>query len=118
MPDFFPESDKILPLTENDFKNDGTLNNLGINTNSVCVLFFAPWCHHCKSFKPTFIQVAETLFRNKDQVIFASYNCSENKMDKIKFINGFPTIVLFKDNYIKRFDGSRTKDEIIKFVLS
>ena len=88
------------------------------NNNDIMVLFYAPWCNHCKEFIPIYEKVAKKL-KNNNKLIMTKIDGSANEVENIP-ITGFPTILFFpgnkkKDNPI-HYKGKRTTEEIIKFI--
>ena len=59
------------------------------------VLFYAPWCGHCKRFMPTFDKFKKSYSGKADVV---AVNCDENKeIAKKHNIQGFPTIRYYQN---------------------
>ena len=81
------------------------------------VLFYAPWCGHCKAFSPEYEKAAKALkgiFKigaidaDKERSIGGKYN-----------IQGFPTVKFFgihKDKPVD-YDKARTADAVINFMF-
>lgn len=121
MTDFFPDSNKIIPLFNNDFDKD-TLRykgELDLSNKRVCILFFAPWCGHCKMFKQKYSKLAELLYDLRTDIVFASFDCDFNKskITQLLGIRGFPTIILFENgNMTKTYIGDRSIESLINFV--
>ncbi|KAK7201185.1 protein disulfide isomerase [Novymonas esmeraldas] len=66
-------------------------------SKSVLVMFYAPWCGHCKSLKPVYNQLAK-VFANDKHVVIAMIDAddSANKRIATKYdISGFPTLYFF-----------------------
>jgi len=80
------------------------------------VMFYAPWCGHCKKLHPTWDKLAKK-YKNSKDVIIAKIDSTENEIKGIK-IKGFPTIKLFLHdvNQVKDYDGKRTLDGFVKFI--
>jgi protein disulfide-isomerase-like protein len=81
------------------------------------VMYYAPWCGHCKSFKPTLEQFATHV---KDtNIIVAKIDMTENEAEGTS-IKGYPTIYWYpKDPKAERikFDDNRSLDGVKQFVL-
>ena len=84
-----------------------------IKTNRlVLVMFYAPWCGHCKEVMPIFNEVDKIL--NDDPSLtqipikLVKVNVSNNTALGEKYnIFRFPTLMFFRDNfYIYPFEGS------------
>lgn len=81
------------------------------------VMFYAPWCAHCKRLEPIWAHVAQALYNSNIRV--GRIDCTKyTSMSSTFSISGFPTIMFLKGD-IKEFtfQGDRTKDEIINFAL-
>ena len=80
-------------------------------TNNVVVYYFnAEWCGHCKQFKPIWNEFCNSL-TPADNIITKSLNCDTDKELCSKFnIEGYPTIIIDKNNEIINYSGPRTVD--------
>jgi protein disulfide-isomerase-like protein len=97
------------------FDND---NN---NTRPSLVMFYAPWCGHCKTLKPKW----EELMADSDAQSLASISkvdCDANKDMAQKYgISGFPTIKFFPRgmsdiNSAIEYQGDRSIDGFKNFI--
>ncbi|KAF5303971.1 hypothetical protein FQA39_LY01756 [Lamprigera yunnana] len=80
------------------------------------VMFYAPWCGHCKRLEPIWGHIAQTLYKTNIRV--ARMDCTRfTGFAKELGISGFPTIKFFKEEEIFTFNGDRTKNEIINFAV-
>lgn len=82
-------------------------------------LFFAPWCGHCKAFKPTWESLKTGTF--KSNVELQGYNCEDegnfSREKEVYDIRGFPTLILQgPDGSAAKFNGRRSLPEIVKWV--
>ena len=78
------------------------------------VLFYAPWCPHCKSMMGDWEKLRNRV-GNKVEVV--KVNCDEQpEMAEKHDVKGFPTIILFKDGRKIHFEGSRNLENFTKFV--
>ncbi|VDP04429.1 unnamed protein product, partial [Soboliphyme baturini] len=83
------------------------------------VMFYAPWCGHCKAAKPEFIAAAQS-FSGESRVVFGAVDCTvENNLCSAYHVQGFPTIIFF--SYLKLqipYNGQRAATDFIGFIKS
>ena len=109
------------------FNSEST--NLTPKSGEVIVaLFYAPWCGHCKTFKPEFETAMGELDGKKatkdkikgKTVRFAKIDCDkeENKPLAKKYnIGGYPTVKIISDNGAAiEYDGERSSDGMRKYL--
>ncbi|MCW8996114.1 MAG: thioredoxin TrxC [Psychromonas sp.] len=92
---------------------EGTEANLApLLSGSVPVVvdFWAPWCNPCRSFSPTFKEVAK---QRNGKVRFVKVNTEENKMIAAKYqIRSIPTIMVFKNaQRVDMINGALSKKQ-------
>ncbi|OQV17549.1 Protein disulfide-isomerase A5 [Hypsibius exemplaris] len=81
------------------------------------VMFYAPWCGHCKMMKPEYSGAATEL--KKEAVLAAmDVNKPHNSQIREQFkISGFPTLYYFEGGVYKYpYGGGRTKKDIIQWM--
>lgn len=79
-------------------------------------LYKASWCGHCQNFEPTWKQLIENP-EYKGKINFITMDSELNKKEiKEKNIEGFPTIILEKNNKEIEYNGSREKDDLHTFI--
>lgn len=79
------------------------------------IMFYAPWCAHCKRTEPIWGHVAQSL---------SNTNVRVGRIDVSRFtavgqhfkINSYPTIMFIKGHQEYIYNGDRTKDELIPFA--
>lgn len=76
------------------------------------VLFFAPWCGHCKSVVPIWDQ----LMRKYKNVV--KVDCDADKqVAQQESIQGFPTIRAYVNNNFVEYQGDRSPQSLEAFVM-
>ena len=87
-------------------------------------MFYVDWCPHCKTAKPVWNDIKteyEGTVINGYKVSFVEYNCTKETqetqalMDKYK-IEGFPSIILIKDNQVIDYDAKPSKATMVQFL--
>ncbi|CAK8684748.1 unnamed protein product [Clavelina lepadiformis] len=80
-------------------------------------MFYAPWCGHCKSMEPTWLEVGAELSRKKSDVSVARLDATKYSKIASHFgIRGFPTIMFFKNGQKLEYNSARNKHSIMSFV--
>ena len=91
------------------------------NKKDVMLLFYAPWCTHCKELAPKYEEVAKKLKSQNPQLLIAKIDGSQNEVESIA-ITGFPTIMFFPGNKKNQnpieYKGKRTTEDIISFIIN
>ncbi|KAF5293841.1 hypothetical protein FQR65_LT10979 [Abscondita terminalis] len=106
------EKSNVVHLDESNFKT------FLKKKKHVLVMFYAPWCGHCKKAKPEFVKAAE-LFKDDPKIEFAAVDCTVHQsLCVANSVNGYPTIKYFSyySKSVKNYSGPRTSEEFIKFM--
>ncbi|KAF8564118.1 hypothetical protein P879_11900 [Paragonimus westermani] len=90
-----------------------------IEKPNTLVMFYAPWCGHCKKLKPSFIAAGKRLAAMTDNIALALVDCTAQEGICGEFgVKGYPTIKLFKDGkHVHDFDGARDEEGIVNYML-
>ena len=81
------------------------------------VLFYAMWCPHCKALMPEWNKLEKQM--QGSNVDVKKVDCEKNPEEaKKNNVDGFPTILLFKDGKSVPYEGDRTADAIKDFISS
>ena len=89
------------------------------NDNDVLLVFYAPWCGHCKRLLPEYEKAAKKIKATNPKIILAKMDATENEVEGVH-ITGFPTIKFYpgnkKNEKPKDYSGERNADSIIKYL--
>jgi protein disulfide-isomerase A1 len=81
------------------------------------VKFYAPWCGHCKTLAPEYEKAAEIL-ASHPEIKFAKVDAIEEEELANEFeLEGFPTLYFFKNQRPVEYNGGRSAEEIVQWVL-
>lgn len=83
---------------------------------NMLVMFYAPWCGHCKAAKPAFARASETLQGVADVV---AVDCTEHTDTCGEYgVNGYPQIKFISASKKKAvdFNGDRNESKLVEFV--
>jgi len=107
----FSEENELFTLDEFNF--DGAIRE---DPNDIWfVKFYAPWCGHCKKLAPTWEALAAQL---KDKVQIATVDVTQNeRLAKHMGVEGYPTLILYKNGKMAEYSGQRTQEDLAKFAL-
>lgn len=106
------EEDGVLVLDEKNFAETIQRNPF------IMVEFYAPWCGHCKQFAPEYASAAKQLKQANPPVPLAKVDANaETKLAEEYGVRGYPTIRLFIDGRDQEYQGGRTDQSIVTWVL-
>jgi len=94
-----------------------------VGKRPVFVKFYMDGCPHCENMKPAWIELENELIKNYQgdftimDVNARALNTLKNPITK--YVEGFPSIFIIKKDGSKGldFEGERTKDDMLNFVL-
>jgi len=83
------------------------------------VMFYAPWCGHCKRLAPTWDELAEDYLEDKKDVAIAKVDCTEEtSLCSSQDVTGYPTLKFFKDAEAAgvKYRGKRDQKSLERFI--
>jgi thioredoxin-like negative regulator of GroEL len=92
-----------------------------LNKDTWVVLYYAEWCGHCTTFKPTWDELAN---KCKDKMNFAkieqsNFNKKELGYNPSENIEGYPTIYLRKNGKdVEQYSGERSLEALEQYIDS
>ena len=106
------EESEVAHLSDESFETF-----LGDNP-SVLVMYYAPWCGHCKALKPQYTEAAVILKEQEiDGKLAAVDATAETKLGSQFKINGYPTLKYFQNGeFMYDYGFARSTDAIIDFM--
>jgi len=105
----------VVELADSDF--DSSLEGM----DTALVMFYAPWCGHCKKLKPEFDKASKDLLANDPPVQLAKIDCTEVGKDTCnRFeVRGYPTLKIFRGGELSQdYNGPRDAAGIVKYMRS
>merc|ERR1711983_254621 len=84
----------------------------------VLVMFYAPWCGHCKAMKGDYAAAAMQLTEDKVPHVLATVDATIETSLASRFnIRGYPTLKLFsKGEEVEDYKGGRSKNDIVDYI--
>ncbi|CAJ1383281.1 unnamed protein product [Effrenium voratum] len=88
-------------------------------SKDVLVNCYAPWCGHCRRFKPNYQELARRL-SHVSSLVVSQMDCTQNDLGPLRrVVRGFPTVALFpagRKNDIAIYVGDRSPDDLAKWL--
>ena len=108
-------------IDSNQDMGDGDVNTLSRNKKASFVLFYAPWCGHCKKIMPEYQELIRKYNNSNDIQVFR-INCDKNeKLARDNDIQGYPTIKFYPMGMQNRaraieYNGERSLEGMQRFI--
>lgn len=106
-----PEEDNVSVLDKTNFKSFLDQNEYAF------VMFYAPWCGHCKSMMPGYSKLAERMKIDKDGVAIGKVDGTvEVGLAKDYGVQSFPVIKLFVKGEPIDYQGGRDEETLYNWL--
>ncbi|XP_038216409.1 protein disulfide-isomerase A5 [Zerene cesonia] len=110
-PTSWTEDTQLLHLTAKNF--DFSL----VAIEHALVVFYAPWCGHCKNLKPNLVRAQEIMQAEKIEGLIAVVDVTEQRELGSRFnVKGYPTMKYFHRGQYQYDINHRTDDKIVEFM--
>ncbi|XP_049882601.1 protein disulfide-isomerase A3 [Pectinophora gossypiella] len=103
----------VLDLTDSDF------SSVIAQHDTALVMFYAPWCGHCKRLKPEYAVAAGVLKTDDPPVALAKVDCTEGGKSTCEqySVSGYPTLKIFRKGELSsEYNGPRESNGIVKYM--
>ncbi len=82
------------------------------------VLFYAPWCGHCKSLHPVYQKLSKSL-PNKSFAVISDTESKNIKNIDVLDIKGYPSILIYYDGkFNQEYNGGRDFNSLYNFAVN
>lgn len=97
---------------------DSNFNSFVEKTDSVLVMFYAPWCGHCKSMKADYALAAKKMKEMNIAGALATVDATaQNGLQNRFEIRGFPTLRYFhRGKNVAPYEKARKTDALVDFM--
>ena len=83
---------------------------------TVVVLYYAPWCPHCKDIMPMWDNLKKK-YASDGKVEVKKVDCEADPEQASKNdVKAFPTIILFKNGEKVQYEGDRNEEAVENFI--
>lgn len=109
------EAPAAISLNEKNFKDL-------VGASPHFIMFYAPWCGHCKRLAPVWEELATKYNTAEEQeVTIAKVDCTvDTALCSAQDVTGYPTLKFFKDGFEKddgvKYRGNRDAAALTKFI--
>tara|TARA_B100000780_G_C21126993_1_gene457830 strand:+ start:13200 stop:13586 length:387 start_codon:yes stop_codon:yes gene_type:complete len=108
----------VIELNKSDF-NRKKVKHIDFEKKNGLIVFYAPWCKHCKNMKDMWENLASTF---KYQFAIAAVNVEDTNKNNGKLLKTFnisiyPTIkYVTKTGTVIKYEGIQNYDDIVYFI--
>lgn len=100
---------KSISFTAESFQNQVTMSQ-----EPWFIKFYAPWCGHCQSLAPNWVQLAKEM---KGKLNIGEVNCDiESRLCKDVRLRGYPTMLFFRGGERIEYDGLRGLGDLVAYA--
>jgi len=79
------------------------------------VMFYAPWCGHCKHMMPAWVELGTRL--KNDNINVGRLDCTKySNVAQLFGVRGFPTVKYIRDGIAVDYNGPRNVPSLVSFV--
>ena len=84
------------------------------------ILFYTEWCGYSRDFLPEWEKLNSEIKKQKINIKLTKIRCEggDANLCTDKGVNGYPTLILYKNDEEFAYDGDRVTDKVIKFIES
>lgn len=79
--------------------------------------FYSDNCGYCKKFKPVLDSAIKEIRNDINLIEISGKDENEIKLMKENNVNGVPMLIMVKNNNKKIYQGDRTKEDLIDFIV-
>jgi protein disulfide-isomerase-like protein len=96
--------------------NEKSFSSFLLDNEFAFILFYAPWCAHCKKLKPEFDKAGDYFDKSKN-VALGKLDCTESPKICANFkVSAYPTLKFFINGEPFEYNGGRSTAEIIEWI--
>ena len=85
---------------------------------TVLIMFYAPWCGHCKAMKADYAKAAKQLTEENISHVLATVDATvETQLAKRFDIRGYPSLKFFRrGQLVEDYRGGRTTTDLVTYI--